>query len=73
MKFVNFCNKNFLAPLHVKLRFLYTCVFSSLIYGAETWVDFNDDVELVYRCGLRAALGVRANTNNEIIYVESNR
>ena len=73
VKFVNFCNRNFLAPLHVKLRVLDTCVSSSLIYGSETWASFSDEVELTYRMGLRTALGVRTNTNNEIIYIESNR
>ena len=73
VKLVNFCNRNFLAPLHVKLRVLDTCVSSSLIYGAETWASFSDEVGLTYRMGLRTALGVRTNTNNEIIYIESNR
>ena len=69
VKFVNFCNKNFFAPLHVKLRFLDTCVTSSLSYGAETWANFGDEIEVIYRNGLRTALGIRTNIN-EIVYVE---
>ena len=73
VKFVNFCNVNFFAPLHVKLRVLDTCVASSLSYGSETWANFGDEIETIYRCGLREALGIRPNTNNEIVYVESQR
>ena len=70
VKFVNFCNKNFFAPLHVKLRVLDTCVTSSLSYGAETWANFGDEIEVIYRNGLRTALGIRTDINNEIVFVE---
>ena len=73
MKFVNFCNRNFLSPLHVKSRVLDTCVSSSLIYAAETCASFSDAVELTYRMGLQISNKYRTNTNNEIIYIESNR
>ena len=46
---------------------------SSLCYASETWGDKGSDVEVVYRYGLRTALGVRQTTNNEIIYIESNK
>ena len=72
-KFVNFCSKNFMAPFYVKLQVLDTCVASSLIYACETWADNGNQVEVIYRNGLRTVLGVRPNINNEIIYVESNR
>ena len=73
VKFVNFCNKNFFAHLHVKLRVLGTCVTSSLSYGAETWANFGDEIEVICRNGLRTALGIRTNINNEMVYVESQR
>ena len=73
IKYTNFCNKNFFAPLSVKLQILDTCVASSLIYAAETWSNYGDEVEVIYRSGIRIALGVRTNVNNEIIYVETNR
>ena len=31
------------------------------------------DVELCYRAGLKVALSIRANMNNEIVYVESGK
>ena len=37
LKFNNFCKKNFLAPLHVKIKVLNTCVSAALIYACETW------------------------------------
>ena len=73
IKYTNFCNKNFLAPLFVKLTVLDTCVASSLIYGSETWADNGKEVEIIYRSGLRTALGIRTNVNNEIVYIESSK
>ena len=72
-KFTNFCNKNFLAPLGVKLNILDSCVASSLLYASETWMDYGKEAEIIYRNGLRAALGIRTNINNEIVYIESGR
>ena len=55
-KYINFCAKNYLAPLKVKLTYLNACSLSSLCYGSETWGD-NDsnELETVYRVGLKNA------------------
>ena len=58
IKFVNFCNKNFMAPFHVKLHVLDTCVTSALLYACKTWADYGKEVEAVYRRELRTALGI---------------
>ena len=72
IKYSNFCRKNFLAPLDIKLRVLDTCVSSSLIYGCETWGNSNfNNVKTLYRQGLKCALSVRPSVNNEIISVET--
>ena len=73
VKFTNFCSKNFLAPLSVKLTVLDTCVSSSLLYASETWMEYGKEVEVIYRNGIRIALGVRSNVNNEVIYTESGK
>ena len=73
IKFTNFCSKNFLAPLSVKLDVLDSCVSTSLLYASETWLDCGNEVEAIYRNGLRTALGVRSNVNNEILYIESGK
>ena len=72
IKFRNFCRKNFLAPLFVKMKVLNSCVGASLVYGCETWgMNKVKNAETAYRQGLKAALSIRDCTNNEIVYVES--
>ena len=73
IKFFNFCKINYNAPLSVKFDVLDKCVTSSLLYASETRGKNTHDVELVYRLGIKIALGVRHNINNEIVYVEANR
>ena len=73
VKFTNFCKTNKHAPLHVKLDVLDKCAKASLIYGSETWGSNIMDVERCYRAGLKTALGVRQNLNNEIVHIESGR
>ena len=73
IKFLNFCSKNRNAPLSVKLDVLDTCVTTSCIYGCETWGRSSEIAEIFYRSGLRTALDVRENVNNEILYIETGR
>lgn len=73
IKYKNFCKSNRNAPLFVKLKVLKTCVTSSLLYACETWSScLPNIVETSYRSGLKTALSVRDNINNEIIYTECN-
>ena len=72
MKFSNFCRKNFLAPLDIKIKVLNTCVNASILYSCETWgAGKIKDIETMYRQGIKSALSVRECVNNEIIYLES--
>ena len=72
LKYTNFCAKNYLAPLKVKLAVLHSCVISSLCYGSETWGEnMPKELETVYKMGLKTALSVRFSTCNEIVYIES--
>ena len=69
---MNFCRKNFLAPLFVKLKVLSSCVSASLVYGCETWgMSKVNKAESAFRQGLKSALSIRDCTNNEIVYIES--
>ena len=52
--------------------FLFLCLFS-ICNASETWAYSGKDVEVVYRNGLRTALGVRQSTCNGITYIESNK
>ena len=74
IKFNNFGKKNFLAPLSVKLEVLDSYVSSSLVYACETWGDCRiEQIEALYRQGIKSALSIRMTTNNEIVYLESGR
>ena len=73
VKFTNFCKTNKNAPLHVKLDVLDKCARASLIYACETWGANVNEVERCYRAGLKTALNVRQNLNNEIVYIESGK
>ena len=60
------------APLQVKLSVRHSCVMSSLTYSCETWSDvLPQEIESIFRMGLKTALSIRFNTCNEITYIES--
>ena len=72
IKYGNFCRKNFLAPLDVKLHVLNSCVSASLLYGCEVWgMSKVTKIETMYRQGLKTALSIRSCVNNEIVYIET--
>ena len=57
-------------PIKVKLLVLYNCVFSSILYGAETWYDIStvsEDLLLLERQALRRCLGVKAKHAKQLI------
>ena len=75
-KFYAWLDYNMDTPIKVKLLVLYNCVFSSILYGAETWYDIStvsEDLLLLERQALRRCLGVKANTPNNLLYIETNR
>ena len=72
IKFYNFLRSNQHAPLPVKLKVLNSCVASSLLYNCETFGNrIPDGLETTYMNMLKCALGVRLNTPNLLVYVES--
>ena len=73
IKYINFCKINRNDPLSIKLNVLDKCVTSVLLYASETWGGNFHEVEIVYRYGIKTALGIRQNVNNEITNIESNR
>ena len=51
---------------------LHSCVMTSHFYGSETWGEnLSNDLETMYRMGLKTALSVRVTTCNEIVHIES--
>ena len=57
----------------MKLEVLEKCVSTALTYVCETWGNHLNNVELCYRSGLKTALNVRQNLNNEIVYIETGK
>ena len=72
-KFSNFCKVNRNAPLSVKLEVLDICVASAITYACETWGNNVNASEVCYRGGLKVAMNIRDNINNEIVYIESGK
>ena len=73
IKYTNFCKIHRNAPLHTKLDTLDSCMMSALTYGCETWGQYACEADTCYRAGLRTALHIRQNVNNEIIHLESGK
>ena len=72
IKFSNFCAKNYLAPLKIKLEVLNSCIASSLCYSCESWGKWlPNEIEAIFRIGIKTALSIRFSTPNEIVYIES--
>ena len=75
-KFYAWLENNIDTPIKVKLLTLYNCVFSAILYGAETWGDMDKNKEMILqieRKALKRCLGVKSSTPNELIYIELNR
>ena len=72
IKFYNFIRSNKVAPLHIKMKVLKSCVVSSLLHNCETFGNYIiKDLESAYTKLLKRCFGVRNNTPNNILYVES--
>ena len=71
-KFYNFIRANKLAPNAVKLKVLQACVTSSLLYNCETFGSrMPKKLESVYFSLIKCCLGVRPNTPNKLVLIES--
>jgi hypothetical protein len=71
-KFYNFMRANKLAPVPVKLKVLHACVASSLLHNCETFGSkVPKALETTYYSLIKSCLGVRSNTPNLLVLVES--
>ena len=72
-KLVRFLDKNENAPFSVKKKVVDACFYTSLLYGCESWLEekVSPDLEKLYMKGLKCLLGVRAQTANDIVLIES--
>ena len=72
-KFYNFLRSNKLAPISVKLKVLDACVCSVLLHNCETFADkIPGDLKTMYISLIKSSLGVRKNTPNLLVLLESN-
>ena len=72
-KLVRFLDKNENAPFSVKKKVLDACFFTSLLYGCESWLEekVSPELEQLYMKGLKCLLGVRSQTSNDVVLLES--
>ena len=63
-------------PFKVKLFFLYICLFATLLYSCEVWVNLDEMAEklkLIEKKALKSCLGIKMSTPDDIVYQEVNR
>ena len=75
-KYYDWLDINELTPVKIKVQVLYTCMFSSYLYGAEAWYridDVSEQLLLLERKLLKSILGVKRNTPDILLYLELGR
>ena len=63
-------------PIKIKLIVLYNCLFATILYSCEVWVNLEELSEkllLIEKKALKSCLGVKSNTPDDIIYIELNK
>ena len=63
-------------PFVIKMRVLYGCMFAALLYSCEAWGNISHIAEsllMIERKALKACLGVKQGTANNLVYAELNR
>jgi exonuclease III len=72
IKFYTFLNRNPDAPFSIKKRVAKACVFTSIIYGSETWLTDNyGKTETLYNKIVKALLDVRQTTCTDLCLIEA--
>ena len=72
IKFFNFIRSNKLAPTAVKIKVLESCVTSTLLHNCEAFGDcMPEELESLYFSLIKSALGVRKNTANDLVLIET--
>ena len=75
-KFYAWLNINKDTPFPFKLNVVYGCFLPAMLYSCETWGDITAHVEellIIEKKALRAILGVKKSTPDNILYVELNK
>ena len=67
-----FCGVNDTMPYMYKKQVLDACILSSLFYGCEAWFSWKrSKLETLYMNAIKAILGVRQKTRNDVMLLES--
>lgn len=73
-KFYAWLQYNENSPFFVKLKVLYACLFSSMLYSVEAWGNIEGLIEKRLRKieieALKRCLGVKSGTSNDLVYIE---
>ena len=75
-KFYAWLQYNLDTPIKIKLLVLYSCVFTAILYAAETWGDLTNISEKILqieRKALKRCLGIKSSTPNDLLYIELDR
>ena len=75
-KFYSWLHLNESTPFPLKLRVLYGCMFSALLYSCEAWGDLScitNSILEIERKGIKSCLGVKQGTSNDLLYIELNK
>ena len=63
-------------PIKVKLLAFYICLFATLLYSCEVWVNLDEIAENLLKIekkALKSCLGVKASTPDDLVYLELNK
>ena len=72
VKMANFMRNNQAAPITVKKKILSSCLNASLLYGCEIWSSASlRKVETLYKKAIKLTFGMKNNTPNQIVFIES--
>ena len=72
VKFYSLLNRDPEVPFSIKKKVIEGCVSSSILYASETWFTENyGKFEYMYMQIVKALLGVRISTCNDVILVEA--
>ena len=71
IKLTNFINNNETTPLKLKIKVLYACFYSVILYNCESWGCLaRQKVNALFNYAIKCVLGVRQSTPNVVAYSE---
>lgn len=75
-KYMSWLESNTNTPISIKIKVLDTCLFNSILYGAETWGNVSycyNELRKMELNLLKCILCVKSGTSNDLVYHELKR